>query len=277
MADAKSSIRRILEPITLISLLLVSTVYLILNGEATLGPKFSQYKIPLLTYLVTFLAFYVLLQERRKTYTKQEWSRKWDFGQITLMDSAPAIFAGVISTFIVLIVIYSAIGGGSGRNFSDMLVYFPYAVIAAAVEEFMFRFVWLQASPIRFKQPKHRELFAEISSSITFGMFHYGVALMWFGVSLQAFGMILSATMMGYIWTITVKLKHKLRHGQIAMFFGLGFAIGSHVTWNMMVTYYASSFVVVPFIFVLAVPAILLVPMVLILCVKRISEKRKVR
>jgi membrane protease YdiL (CAAX protease family) len=272
MADAKSFIRRRLEPITLVSLLLVSTVYLLLNGEAHLGPKFGQYKDPLLTYLVAFLAFYILLRHRGEQKGIKKW--QWSLSDITVLDTAPAIFAGVSVTFLVLILTYSMIGGGSGKSFGDMLVYVPYAIVAATIEEFMFRVVMLRAAPIRFKQQKHRDLFAEVSSSITFGMFHYGVALMWFGISLQALGMILSATMMGYIWTITVKLKTKLKPGKIAMFFGLGFAIGSHITWNVMVTYYASSFVALPFVFVLAIPTILVVPLVVILCVtSRMTKK----
>lgn len=277
MANAKSFIRKGLEPIYLVPVLLLSTVFLILNGEATLGPKFGQYKDPLMAYLLAFLAFLWVMDARRRKFSEHKWSKKWDLGSFTLMDTAPAILAGVGTTFLVLIIVYSAIGGGPGKGFGDMLVYLPYAIIAASVEEFMFRHVMVKAAPFRFKQAKHTELFAEIGSAIAFGGFHYGVAVMLFGFTPQAIGMILVASLMGYFWTVTVKLKHKLKAGKIAMFFGLGFAIGSHVTWNVMVTYYASSFVVVPFIFVLTIPAILFVPMVLILCVKRISERMKVR
>ena len=277
MADAKSFIRKGLEPIYLVPVLIISTVYLVLNGEATLGPKFSQYIDPLMAYLLAFLAFLWVIDARRRQFSEHEWSKKWNLGSFTLMDTLPAIIAGVGVTFLILIIVYSAIGGGPGKSYGDMLVYLPYAIIAASVEEFMFRHVMVKAAPFRFKQAKHTELFAEIGSAVTFGMFHYGVAVMWFGFTPQAIGMIIVASLMGYLWTITVKLKHTLKSGQIAMFFGLGFAIGSHITWNVMVTYYASSFVVVPFIFVLTIPAILLVPMVLIVCVKKISERMKVR
>ena len=259
-----SFIRKGLEPIYLVPVLILSTVWLILSGETSLGPAFAQYKDPLMAYLLTFLAFLWLMDARRRKYSKQEWSRKWDLGSFTLIETAPAILAGVGVTFLILLLMYSLIGGGPGKSFSDMLVYIPYAVIAASVEEFMFRHVMVRAAPIRFK--KHQDTFAEIGSSIVFGWFHYGVAVMWFGFSVQAIGMMVVASFMGYIWIITVKLKTRLKPGKIAMFFGLGFAIGSHVTWNIMVTYYASSFVVLPFVFVLSIPAILL-PMVVIVCV----------
>lgn len=272
----QSFIRKGLEPIVLVPLLVISTVYIILNGEATFGPKFAQYKDPIIAYLLALLAFLWVMDSRRRTYKEHAWSKKWDLGSFTLMDTAPAILAGVGVTFMVLLLMYSLVGGGPGKSFGDMLVYVPYAVIAASVEEVMFRHVMVRAAPIRFKQPKHADTFAEISSSIVFGWFHYGVAVMWFGFSVQAIGMMVVASFMGYIWIITVKLKTRLKPGKIAMFFGLGFAIGSHITWNIMVTYYASSFVVLPFVFVLTIPAILL-PMVVIVCVTSKMKKESPR
>jgi hypothetical protein len=274
MAKQRSFIRKGLEPIYIVPVLLLSTVYLILNGEATLGPQFGQYKEPLIAYLLAFMAFLWLIDQRRRTYEEHEWSRKWDLGSFTVLDTAPAIFAGVVVTFLILLLFYSLVGGGQGKTFSDMLVYAPYAIIAASIEEFMFRHVMVRAAPIRFKKDKHRERFAEIGSAVVFGWFHFGVALLWFGPSIQAFGMILVASFMGYIWTITVKLKTELKAGKIAMFFGLGFAIGSHVTWNLMATFYAASFVVLPFVFVLTIPVALMLPLVVVICVtSRITKK----
>lgn len=250
-------------PIPLFPLLVFTSFTLLINGRAIFGHQFEQYEFHLVTYLISFGLMYDYLQMRGDRYQIVKWQK--GLREITLLGSLPAIAAGVGITAIILGTLYMGLGGGPTKSYGTMWAYLPYAIIAASIEEFIFRFVLVKARLVKFAQPKHEKLFAEVSSAIMFGLFHFGVAIMMFGMSVQAIGMILSAMLMGYLWTLSINLKTELRPGKISIFFGMGFAIGSHITWNVMVTYFGSTLSVLPFIYVMSIPAVLLIPIVILL------------
>jgi hypothetical protein len=247
---------------------------LLTNATAWFGPNFDQYWRPMMVYYTTFIGMHIALTH----YANRTQSKKWldDLQNIKVLESVPAVIVGSLVTALCLYLLYMGLGGGPVKSLGFIWVYLPYVIVAAGTEEFVFRFVMARATFIRFAEKKHRRMFSEIGSAVMFGLFHYGVALTMFGMSWKAAGMILSATVMGYIWTLTVNLKKELKPGKLAIFFGMGFAIGSHITWNIMVTMFGPTLSIVPFIYVLSVgPILVIIPIILlvILCVKRYGTK----
>lgn len=267
--DIETRLRKRVGGIPIYFLFLYAFGYLMINGIGLFGPGFAQYRDNLRDYFIMFVGFHLAITVYAEHYQAKKWQEA--LRNVRVVESIPAIAAGVVVTGICLYLLYMGLGAHPGKTYGQILPYIPYVIVAAGTEEFIFRFVWARATLVKFAKPNHSKLFSEVTSALAFGSFHFSVALIMFGPSLKAVGMILSAVVMGYIWQLCVNLKHELKPGKIAVFFGMGFAIGSHITWNIMVTMFGSTLSVVPFIYVLALgPILVLVPAIIlvILCVR---------